>query len=78
MSESELTEPTYRYVLRVDGKVVYHGLTTHPDAKLRQHKRRYPRAEMEQVGEPTTRSEAYEWVHSYPTGTDPLEQQSNE
>lgn len=76
MSEAELSEPTYRYVLRVDGKVVFHGLTTHPEAKLRQHKRRWPNAVMEKVGEATTRSAAFMWVHSYPTGTDPLKEES--
>ncbi len=77
MSEERFTLPTYRYVLRVDGKVVYHGFTTHLDAKLRQHKRRYPRAVIEQVGEPTTHSDAYRWAHSFPAGTDPPGQEQD-
>ena len=62
MSEEGLTLPTYRYVLRVDGKVVYHSFTMQLDAKLRQYKHRCPRTVIEQVGERTTYSDEYRWA----------------
>ena len=71
MAETELTLPTFRYVLILDGKVVFHGFTTNLEHKLSQHQRRYPGSTIEVVGEPTTHSDAYRWAHAHPTGTDP-------
>lgn len=71
MSEASVELPTFRYVLKVNGKVVFHGFTTNLELQWRRHKRRWPDSEIEQVGDPTTHELAYDWANAHPTGTDP-------
>lgn len=71
MAEAKFRLPTYKYVLKRNGMVVYHGFTTNLENKWRQHQRRWPGTEIEQVGEPTTHTEAYIWSNKYQKGTDP-------
>lgn len=52
---------TYRYLLKVKGHVVYCGVTTDLDRREPEHRRRWPTGEIEQVGPPTTREEAWSW-----------------
>ncbi len=55
------TGTTYRYRLKVQGRVVHHGITTDLRRREREHQRRWPGARIEQVGEPTSHGEAWEW-----------------
>ena len=52
---------TYKYRLKVDGKVVYIGITTDLKRREHEHRRRWPTGRIEQVGNPTTREEAWIW-----------------
>lgn len=71
MVETELRLPTYRYVITVDDEVVSHGFTTDLTRRLKEIQVRWPSAQIEQVGAPTTHKEAYRWEHSHLPGTDP-------
>ena len=52
---------TYRYRLKVDGKVVYYGITTDLERRQREHRVRWPTGHVEQVGPATTHEEAWIW-----------------
>ncbi len=52
---------TYRYRFKVDGKVVYIGITTDLERREHEHLRRWPTGRIEQVGSATTREEAWHW-----------------
>ena len=52
---------TYKYHLKVDGKVVLSDITDDLDRREREHRRRWPTGRIEQVGEPTTHREAWDW-----------------
>ena len=71
MVETELRLPTYCYVITVDGEFVSHGFTTDLNRRLKEYQVRWPSAQIEQVGAPTTHKEAYLWEHAHPPGTDP-------
>lgn len=56
----------YCYVLKIDDEVVFHGFTTDLERKEKFHQqRRYPTAKIEQIGEPVTHFEAFNWKRSY-------------
>lgn len=52
---------TYRYRFRVGGRIVHRGITTDLDRRESEHRRRWPEGRIEQVGEPTSHREAWEW-----------------
>ncbi len=52
---------TFRYHFKVDGRVVHFGFTTDLARREQEHRRRWPMGRIEQVGEPTTREEAWKW-----------------
>ena len=52
---------TYKYRFKVDGKVVYYGITADLVRREREHRRRWPTGHIEQVGLATTREEAWHW-----------------
>ena len=52
---------TYKYRLKVGDRVVHHGITTDLRRREREHRRRWPDARIEQVGQPTSHREAWEW-----------------
>ena len=52
---------TYKYHLKVDGKVVLSDITDDLDRREREHRRRWPTGRIEQVGKPTTHREAWDW-----------------
>ena len=52
---------TYRYRFKVDGRVVYVGITTDLQRREREHQRRWPGGVIEQVGQPTSHRDAWEW-----------------
>ena len=51
----------YRYRFKVDGRVVYYGITTDLVRREREHRRRWPKGHIEQVGRVTTRRQAWHW-----------------
>lgn len=53
---------TYRYQLKVGDRVVYYGFTTDLQRREREHRRRWPSAAIEPLGEPTSHREAWEWA----------------
>ena len=50
---------TYKYRFKVDGRVVHHGITS--DLRRREHRRRWPDGVIEQIGQPTSHRDAWEW-----------------
>ena len=52
---------TFKYQLKVDGRIVYYGFTTDLQRREQEHRVRWPRARIEQIGEPTSHQEAWEW-----------------
>ena len=52
---------TFKYRFKVDGKTVYSGITTDLSRREKEHRRRWPLGCIEQVGQPTTREEAWRW-----------------
>lgn len=59
---------TFKYRLKVDDRVVLHGITTDLRRREREHRRRWPHARIEQVGEPTSHREAWEWEQQVKRG----------
>lgn len=55
------TAKTYRYRFKVDGRVVHHGITTDLQRREREHQKRWPGGTIEQVGQPTSHRDAWEW-----------------
>ena len=53
---------TYRYRLKVGDRVVYYGFTTDLHRREQEHRRRWPSASIERIGEPTSHREAWEWA----------------
>ncbi len=56
-----LARNTYRYRLIVGDRTVYHGFTTDLQRREQEHRRRWPNARIEQIGEPTSHRDAWEW-----------------
>ena len=52
---------TYRYRFKVDGRVVYCGITTDLARREHEHRRRWPTGRIEQEGPPTTHEDAWNW-----------------
>ena len=61
MGASATLGKTYRYRFKVDGRVVYVGITTDLQRREREHQRRWPGGVIEQVGQPTSHRVAWEW-----------------
>ena len=56
-----VAKTTFRYRLKVGGKVVFCGITTDLKRREQEHRLRWPAGVIEQVGRPTTREEAWKW-----------------
>ena len=52
---------TYKYRFKVAGRVVHHGITTDLERREREHRQRWPDGFIEQVGQPTSHRDAWEW-----------------
>ena len=52
---------TYKYRFKVDGTVVHQGITTDLERREREHRHRWPDGIIEQVGQPTSHRDAWEW-----------------
>ena len=61
MEAAAVTVKTYKYRLKVDGRVVCYGITTDLQRREREHRQRWPGGVIEQVGQPTSHRDAWEW-----------------
>lgn len=52
---------TYKYHVKVGGKIIYRGITKDLDRRGTEHKARWPSSHIVQVGRRTTRDKATEW-----------------
>ena len=52
---------TYKYHVKVGGKIVYRGITKNLERRGAEHKARRPSSHIAQVGRRTTREKALEW-----------------
>jgi predicted GIY-YIG superfamily endonuclease len=52
---------TYKYHVKISGKVVYRGITNDLERRGAQHKARWPSSRIVQIGRRTTREQALEW-----------------
>ena len=68
MDSADVANATYRYRFLVEGRVVYHGITTDLHRHEREHQRRWPSGRIEQVGGRTSHREAWEWERELSTG----------
>ena len=57
---------TYKYRFKVDGRVVHHGITTDLQRREREHRQRWPDGVIEQVGQPTSHRDPWEWERQQP------------
>lgn len=53
----------YRYFLKVDGKIVYAGITKDIELTEKEHKHENPQCHVERVGDRVTRYDAVKWEH---------------
>ena len=61
MEAAAATAKTYKYRFKVDGRVVYYGITTDLRRREREHRQRWPDGSIEQIGQPTSHRDAWEW-----------------
>lgn len=54
---------TYKYHLIKGNRILYRGITTDLDRRLREHQQEFPRTRIRQIGRRTTREKALEWEH---------------
>ena len=52
---------TYRHRFFVNGRVMLNEFTTDLERREREHQVRWPTGRIQQVGEPTTHEEAWDW-----------------
>ena len=52
---------TYKYHVKVSGKIVYRGITKNLERRGAEHKARRPSSHIVQIGRRTTREKALEW-----------------
>lgn len=53
---------TYKYEFKVDGMVVYRGVTNDLARRESEHRHRWPNGRIEKVGRRTTRVSAMKWI----------------
>ena len=56
---------TYKYVLKVRGKIVHGGITNDLGRREDEHQQKWPDATIEQVGRRTTRDAARQWEREH-------------
>lgn len=56
------TRDTYKYHLRLQGKIVFVDVTSDLVRREQEHKARHPDSQIEQVGRRTTRKAALRWL----------------
>lgn len=52
---------TYKYHVKVSGKIIYRGITNDLERRGAEHKARWPNSHIVQVGRRTTRERASDW-----------------
>lgn len=52
---------TYKYQLKVGGKIVYRGVTNDLTRREQEHKATWPGSQIKQIGRKTTRDAALKW-----------------
>ena len=52
---------TYKYHVKIGGKIIYRGITKDIERRSAEHKARRPSSHITQVGRRTTRNKALEW-----------------
>ena len=52
---------TYKYQVKVGGRIIYRGITNDIERRGAEHKARRPSSHITQVGRRTTRDKALEW-----------------
>jgi len=52
---------TYKYHVKIGGKIIYRGITRDLDKRSSQHKAHWPESHVVKVGRKTTREKAIEW-----------------
>ena len=52
---------TYKYHVKMGGKIIYRGITKDIDRRGSEHKARWPSSRIIKVGRRTTRDKAMEW-----------------
>lgn len=56
---------TYKYVVKVDGRIIYRDVTNDLNRRAEEHKVRYPDCHIIQVGRRTTREQGLKWKRQY-------------
>lgn len=52
---------TYKYQLKVGNKIVHEGITDDLERREQEHKQKWPKGHIKQVGRQTTEEAAREW-----------------
>ena len=52
---------TYKYQLKVGGKIVHRGVTNDLDRRAEEHQATWPGSHIDQIGRKTTRKAALKW-----------------
>ncbi len=55
---------TFKYHFKVGNKIVHRGVTNDLDRRENEHKVRWPKGQIIQVGKKTTRESAFAWERS--------------
>jgi len=55
------TRDTYKYHIKMGGKIIYRGITNDINRRGAEHKARWPSSHITQVGRRTTKEKAIEW-----------------
>ena len=55
------TRDTYKYHLKVGRKIVHGGITNDLERREREHKQKWPRGHIKQIGRRTTEEAARKW-----------------
>lgn len=61
MSKKAQPRDTYKYHVKIGGRIVYRGITNDIERRSSQHKSRWPKSHITQIGQRTTRKKALEW-----------------
>lgn len=52
---------TYKYHVKIGRKIIYRGITKDLDRRGSEHKTRWPKSQIVQVGQKTTHEHALDW-----------------
>ncbi len=65
MADGVSKRDTYKYVLKVNGVIIYRDVTNDLVRRAIEHKARYPNSQVVQIGRRTTREQALKWKRRY-------------